>query len=98
MAATLAALPPEERPPSPDVRPDLAWVWRAWWRLHRDRPWFGGGLGRAAPGSIPFRDVVQWCQANGHPRKVWGFVDRCFQAMDREFLAHHTRQAAPADG
>lgn len=81
--------------PSPDVPDWLVWVWRAWWRLHEDRPWLGGGLGPLAPCRIPWRDVVLWAGVFGLDAEQLATLERLIGQMDAEFLAWHVEKNPP---
>jgi hypothetical protein len=69
------------------VLPDwLHWVWRAWHRLHQDRPWVGGGMAAPQPRRIPWAAVMAWSDRHGYGSEQADFLDRCCQVMDAVFL------------
>lgn len=83
----LAELPDDWEIPAPPTIPDwLRWAWRGWLRLHRDRPYTGGGMGAAGPRGIPWRDVTQWCDRYGHDSE---YFDVIVEAMDKVYLTWH---------
>ena len=78
--------------PSPDIPDWLGWVWRAWHRLHADRPWWGGGMGPMVPGPITWSAVRDWCDFHAYPGDAVAFLDVCCRSMDDEFMAWHAEQ------
>lgn len=77
---------------------ELLPAWRAWWRLHEDRPWYGGGFGPMIPGRIPFAAVRDWCAFRNVPGPEVDVLDRLFRAMDEAFFEHHRAQQKPRKG
>jgi hypothetical protein len=61
------------------------WLWRAWHRLHPDRPQYGGGMGPSVPGDIPWIVARKWARHHRMSRGEFNMLDRVFQAMDREY-------------
>jgi hypothetical protein len=84
-----AAMPEGWHVPRPDLDPAFAWVWRAWWRLNRDRPWLGGGMGPMSPGRIPWQSVMDWADRHGQDAE---FLDACVVGMDDTYLEFHAAQ------
>jgi hypothetical protein len=90
----LADLPDEEKPPSPDLDDWLIWVWRAWHRLHDERPYtvtgFGAPMGgmmiKSAPGRITWSSIRNWCEHHHYSGEDAMFLERCLAAMDDEYL------------
>jgi hypothetical protein len=79
----LAAQPaPELTPPDPAFE----WIWRAWWRLHPDRPMHSMGMAGSAPGRIPWRDVRAWCAHHGYGDDAMAMLEVGLAAMDKVYL------------
>jgi hypothetical protein len=74
-----------DMPPAPFIEPYLMWVWRAWHRLHPDRPQLGGGMGPSVPGDIPWTVVRDWAVFHGLTAHEFEMLDRLVQAMDAEY-------------
>lgn len=74
----------------------LAWIWRAWHRLHLDRPWWGGGMGPVVPGRIPWATVRDWAAFHDLSGDDMLLLDTCIRALDGEFLAHHAKRVKAA--
>jgi hypothetical protein len=74
------------------LQPWLQWIWRAWERLHQDRPMLGGGMTAAVPGRIPWRDIRAWCGEHNYGPGEMEFMDACFGQMDAEYSAWHAEQ------
>jgi hypothetical protein len=74
-----------DMPPAPFIEPEFLWIWRAWHRLHPDRPQHGGGLGPSVPGDIPWTVVRQWAEFYHLSRGEFHMLDRVLQAMDAEY-------------
>lgn len=70
-------------PVSPEISSWLEWVWRAWQRLTLDRPLYGGGMGPAIPGRIPWQTVRDWAVHHGQDAL---FLDKAVIAMDGVYL------------
>jgi hypothetical protein len=84
-----------DMPPAPFIEPEFIWLWRAWHRLHPDRPYHGGGMGPAVPGAIPWKLVRLWAKHHNLSRGEHAMLDRAIQALDAEYLAWWgERQAA----
>jgi hypothetical protein len=64
----------------------LHWIWRAWHRLHHDRPWIGGGMAAPQPGRIPWAVVMAWADRHGYPPDQADVLDRCCQVLDGVYL------------
>lgn len=64
----------------PAVAPAFEPAWRAWHRLHLDRPVPAMG---GTPGRIPWRDVMAWADRYGDDA---GLLDHFIMAMDTEYL------------
>jgi hypothetical protein len=102
--AFLETLPEEDRPPPPEVPDWLNWVWRAWNRLHDERPstvtGFAVPMGAmrltSRPGRIPWTAVQRWCRHHGLGRDEMAFLDRCIGEMDAEYLAWWGERQASA--
>ena len=73
--------------PAPDFDEWLLPAWRCWWRLHLERPWFGGGLGPMLPGRIPWRDVLAWCEFHDMSGDDCLFTDELVRRMDTAYHA-----------
>lgn len=69
-------------------------MWRAWWRLHHDRPWYCGGFGPAVPGRIAWRAVRDWCDFHGLAGDTVPFLDKVFGSLDQAFFEHHRAKTA----
>jgi hypothetical protein len=78
----------DDLPPAVHIPAELSWVWRAWHRLHQDRPWLGGGFGPPVPGRIPWVTIVSWGRFNRYGTQDIKFLDRCFTKMDETFMRH----------
>jgi hypothetical protein len=74
-----------DMPPAPFIEPQFLWIWRAWHRLHPDRPQHGGGMGPAVPGDIPWMVVREWARFHHLSRPEFEMLDRVMQAMDGEY-------------
>ncbi len=68
--------------------PAHAWVWRAWQRLHPDRPMLPVGMGAPIPGPIPWRDVMAWADRHGYGEVEAELLDTAVMALDRVFLEY----------
>ena len=79
-----------DRPPPPATEPDpaFAWLWRAWNRLHPDRPMHPVGMGAPFPGRIPWRDVTAWADRNGCGEAETEALDAVIQALDEIYITH----------
>jgi len=93
----LAFLPDDAAVPSAELPESLLDIWRAWWRLHADRPQWAGGMGPPIPGRIPFRDVWAWCEFHGLPGDDVALFDRCLRAMDTVYLEWHAERMKAAN-
>lgn len=82
--------------PTPEIPADFEGVWRAWHRLHLDRPWRSGGFGPPTPGPIPWRDVLAWCDFHGVEGADVAMYDACVIAMDSVFMERHAIEAKQA--
>lgn len=71
---------------APTIDPSLEWIWRAWQRLHPDRPHYGGGMGPSVPGRIPWSTVRLWCKHHGLRKGEMNMLDLCFGALDGQYL------------
>jgi len=69
--------------------PWLTWIWRAWHRLHQDRPLHGGGMSAPVPGAIAWRDIVLWHDRHGGGLEMLEFG---ISQMDIEFIDWHRTQ------
>ncbi len=79
----------------PEIPDWLSGVWRAWHRLHQDRPWRSVGMAGLVPGPIPWRDVMDWCAFHDLAGDDVIFFDALFRALDTEYLTWHAaRQRA----
>jgi hypothetical protein len=76
----------DDLPPAPFIEPAFHWIWRAWHRLHPDRPYYGGGMGPMVPGAIPWGLVRTWAEHHHLTRGEYLMLDRVVQAMDSEYL------------
>ena len=75
-----------ELPPGPQIEPQWSWVWRCWHRLHPDRPHYGGGMGPAVPGSIPWMVLRVWADTHHYTEVEFTMLDRLIQALDAEYI------------
>jgi hypothetical protein len=67
--------------------PTLEWIWKAWQRLRHDRPLYGGGMGPAVPGRIPWTVVRAWGQYHRLRRGEFEMLDLCFAVLDGVYIA-----------
>lgn len=72
--------------PAPAIEPANIWLWRAWHRLHPDRPQLGGGMGPPVPGPIAWSVLRLWADHHNLTRGEFDMLDRCVQAMDAEYI------------
>jgi hypothetical protein len=77
----------DDMPPAPFIEPEFGWIWRAWHRLHPDRPQWAGGMGPTVPGAIPWTVVRLWADYHRLSRGEFDMLDRVIQAMDAEYMA-----------
>jgi hypothetical protein len=89
----LGGIPEEDLPPAAEVLPEFQWIWRAWRRLSSDRPNHGGGFGPSVPGDIPWSLLLKWAEHHEMTKAEFYLLDRCCQAMDREYRAWTMEQA-----
>jgi hypothetical protein len=82
--------------PVAEVEDEWLWCWRAWWRLHNDRPWYGGGMAAAMPGRIPWAAVRAWCDFHGYTGEAVVFLDAVFAGLDGVFFEHHSAKVKAA--
>jgi hypothetical protein len=91
-------MPEEDRPEKPKVEPGFSWLWRAWVRLSRDRPRFGGGFSAPVPGYIPWLSVMQWAEKNGLDDDDANLLDDVMNALSdfdlRWFVEHQKTEGA----
>lgn len=73
-------------------------MWRAWHRLHLDRPHYGGGMGSTVPGRISWRDVREWADYHDMTADEFDFLDHCIRAMDGDYLEWSAARARAASG
>lgn len=85
-------LDPGRLPPEAKIPEGLRWIWRAWVRLHHDRP-MTGGFGGVMPGRIPWAQIRDWCRFHALPSAAVGEMDACFAAMDGVYLDWHAAEA-----
>lgn len=78
--------------PEVDVAPHHRWIWRAWWRLHADRPWRAGGMGPPIPGAIPWTVLTAWADREGCDDNDRDLLGLGIAAMDSEWMAWHEEQ------
>jgi hypothetical protein len=74
------------------------WVWRAWHRLHPDRPQYGGGFGPAVPGDIPWWQLAAWAEHHGMTSGEFAILDLSVRAMDRVYRAWWVTHQKKTDG
>jgi hypothetical protein len=87
-AGLVAAL--EAEVPAHD--PNLDWIWKAWQRLRYDRPMYGGGMGPAMPGRIPWTVVRAWAAFHRLHKGEIELMDTCFGALDAVWIAWYLAQ------
>lgn len=68
--------------PDPYVPDHLRWIWAAFHRLSRDRPWIGAGMSGAIPGSIPWRDIALYAEIHGADQLAYRTLDYCILKLD----------------
>jgi hypothetical protein len=88
-----ARLPDDWDIPEPELPEWLGFVWRAWWRLHVDRPWLGGGMGPMLPGRIAWRDIREWAAFHKMSGDMFALLDRCICAMDDTYIEWQALQS-----
>lgn len=76
--------------------PAYSWLWRAWSRLSEERPWFGGGMGPAAPGAIPWRALREWAEEYRLTVEEFDLLDEVVMVLDAQYRKHATQQAVKA--
>lgn len=79
-------MPEEFRPKVPHLPDWLAFVWRAWKRLQRDRPWHSDGSGRLLPGRIPWRDVMAWADRQHLSAEHAEFLDYGIGILEAAYM------------
>lgn len=85
-------IPESELPPEPKINPEFEWIWKAWQRLHRDRPQYSTGQGPIVPGNIDWRATVAWAEYHRMTHAEHSLLDLVLISMDDEYLAWWTRQ------
>lgn len=76
----------------PTLPSELAWLWRAWWRLTDSRSWLSG-MSTAIPLPIPFRDLIEWSNFHGYDDDMFHQLDEVCKAMDGVYIAHMQAKA-----
>lgn len=71
---------------APEVDAATNWIWRAWQRLHDDRPHYGGGMGPSVPGRIPWTTIMAWARHHNLQDGETAMLDACLVAMDAAYL------------
>lgn len=89
----MAAQLPHRKPAAP-LEPAHEWLWRAWHRLHPDRPMLPVGMGAPMPGPIPWRDVMAWADRHGYSEAEAELLDAAIQALDGIYLEHEAARRA----
>jgi hypothetical protein len=69
-----------------ELEPAFEWIWRAWWRLHRDRPWRSLGMAGAFPCGIPWVDIARWAAHHRYGADALAMLDAGIAAMDAVYL------------
>lgn len=87
----MAARPAEAVTP---LEPAHEWLWRAWSRLHPDRPMHPVGMGAPIPAPIPWRDVIAWADRQGYGETEADLLDAVIQALDAVWLDHEATRRA----
>jgi hypothetical protein len=73
-------------PPASPVDRRFVWIWRAWHRLHYDRPYHGGGMGPAVPGRIAWMTLRVWADCHKLSDGEFALLDACMETMDGVFI------------
>lgn len=74
--------------PEPEPREGLEWIWIAFHRLARDRPYLSAGMAGAFPGTIPWRDVAAYATFHGIDQGSYRVMDYCIMQMDAVWIEH----------
>ena len=93
-APELVALAEARAAEEPEIDPSLAWIWRAWSRLHDERPHITTGFAVPMgaiiiiprPQKIPWSKVMAWAQTYALSDQDTDILDYCIQELDKEFL------------
>lgn len=91
----------DDQPAAPELPDWLRWIWRAWSRLHHERPHVVGGFAaplggmtiRSVPGRIPWTAVRAWCRHHGHGADDMEMLEGCIAALDDVYLEWWGRQS-----
>lgn len=75
-----------------ELEPAFEWIWRAWWRLHRDRPYRSLGMAGAFPCGILWADIARWAAHHRYGDDALAMLDTGIGAMDQVFLEIETKR------
>lgn len=78
----------EDLPPAAVVDEQWMWIWRAFHRLHADRPYRSNGMDPPTAGRIPWAMVMQWAREYRLADGERSLLDACIVKMDGVFLMH----------